>query len=57
MWINQLRDDLGEYGFFQLIQIFDLHGTWENGVSTKEVEYRLAEIRPEIFTYERGNQA
>lgn len=47
-WLNELRDSVGEYGMFWAVQIFDLHATWETGMSAANVATRLRQIRPEV---------
>lgn len=48
IWLNELRNDIGEYGMFWAVQIFDLHATWKTGMPAANVAARLRELRPSI---------
>ena len=48
-WIQELRSQLGDYGFFHASLILDLHGTWAKGTAVQEVVSLIADWKPEVF--------
>ena len=44
----RMKDGWEGYGMFWAVQIFDLHATWETGMSAANVATRLRQIRPEV---------